>query len=63
MTSAPFVSSKEREQKRLKMYHFQSLYLYIYDGFELHVQILERYMVSPFDIISSIVKVSDFLCF
>ena len=24
MTSAPFVSSKEREQKRLKMYHHEA---------------------------------------
>ena len=35
--------------------------LFVNDDFELAVQILEKSLVSPFNIISSIVKVSDFL--
>ena len=37
--------------------------LFVYDEFELHVQILERSLVSPFNIISFVFKVSDFLLF
>ena len=35
--------------------------LFAYDDFELHVQILEKSLFSPFNITSSFVKVSDFL--
>ena len=38
-----------------------SISLFVNDDFELHVQILEKSLVSPFNITSSIVKVSDFL--
>ena len=37
--------------------------LFVNDDFELAVQILEESLVSPFNIISSIVKVSNFLLF
>ena len=35
--------------------------LFVNDDFELHVQILEKSLVSPFNITLSIFKVSDFL--